>query len=145
MGVLGAIFGGTMFATSGPKKSAAAATQPPINAGSSDEADFIKCANSISARLRAAGDGVTLTARAGSSSRRTTAARRTKGGREEGEKKNCGWPGWACTRLCTYRSFWDLTVSPKRASFENSNQSSLMHIIVSLLSLRLRVPGWDVA
>ncbi|KAI9903860.1 hypothetical protein N3K66_000389 [Trichothecium roseum] len=42
MGVLGAIFGGTMFATSGPKKSAAAATQPPINAGSSDEADFIK-------------------------------------------------------------------------------------------------------
>lgn len=40
MGVLGALFGGTGLALSGPSKPA---TQtPPINAASSDEADFIK-------------------------------------------------------------------------------------------------------
>ncbi|ROW14061.1 hypothetical protein VPNG_04183 [Cytospora leucostoma] len=40
MGVLGALFGGTSLAFSGPSKPA---TQtPPINAASSDEADFIK-------------------------------------------------------------------------------------------------------
>lgn len=42
MGILGSLFGGVYYATSGPKKPAAAAT-PPINASSSDEADFIKC------------------------------------------------------------------------------------------------------
>ncbi|KAG5923531.1 hypothetical protein E4U42_004936 [Claviceps africana] len=41
MGILGALFGGGYYAASGPKKSAAKAT-PPINASSSDEADFIK-------------------------------------------------------------------------------------------------------
>jgi F-type H+-transporting ATPase subunit k len=46
MGVLGSLFGGIYYATSGPKKPAAAANIPPINASSSDEADFIKCANS---------------------------------------------------------------------------------------------------
>lgn len=40
MGVLGALFGGTALALGGGNK---AATQtPPINASSSDEADFIK-------------------------------------------------------------------------------------------------------
>lgn len=42
MGILASLFGGAYYATSGPKKPVAAAT-PPINAGSSDEADFIKC------------------------------------------------------------------------------------------------------
>ncbi|KAG6013931.1 hypothetical protein E4U54_006108 [Claviceps lovelessii] len=41
MGILGSLFGGAYYATSGSKKSAAKAT-PPINASSSDEADFIK-------------------------------------------------------------------------------------------------------
>ncbi|EFY93943.1 hypothetical protein J3459_007561 [Metarhizium acridum] len=41
MGILGSLFGGAYYATSGPKKPAAAAT-PPINASSPDEADFIK-------------------------------------------------------------------------------------------------------
>ncbi|OAA48422.1 hypothetical protein NOR_01672 [Metarhizium rileyi] len=41
MGILGTLFGGAYYAVSGPKKTAAAAT-PPINASSSDEADFIK-------------------------------------------------------------------------------------------------------
>ncbi|KFG79760.1 hypothetical protein MANI_008759 [Metarhizium anisopliae] len=41
MGILGSLFGGVYYATSGPKKPTAAAT-PPINASSSDEADFIK-------------------------------------------------------------------------------------------------------
>lgn len=45
MGVLGALFGGIYAATSGPKVPAAAKATPPINASSSDEADFIKCAN----------------------------------------------------------------------------------------------------
>lgn len=40
MGVLAAMFGGVSVATSGPSKKA---TQtPPLNAASSDEADFIK-------------------------------------------------------------------------------------------------------
>lgn len=42
MGWLATLFGGTYYAMSGPKSSAAKAT-PPINASSSDEADFIKC------------------------------------------------------------------------------------------------------
>ncbi|CAG9956249.1 hypothetical protein V2G26_015279 [Clonostachys chloroleuca] len=42
MGVLASIFGGVYAATSGPKKPAAANNTPPINASSSDEADFIK-------------------------------------------------------------------------------------------------------
>ncbi|OIW32578.1 hypothetical protein CONLIGDRAFT_630250 [Coniochaeta ligniaria NRRL 30616] len=40
MAVLAAIFGGSYAALSGPSKAPAAA--PPINASSSDEADFIK-------------------------------------------------------------------------------------------------------
>lgn len=40
MGILGSLFGGAYYAASGPKKPIATAT-PPINAGSSDEADFI--------------------------------------------------------------------------------------------------------
>lgn len=44
MGWLATLAGGIYYAASGPKKPAAAA--PPINASSSDEADFIKCANS---------------------------------------------------------------------------------------------------
>jgi F-type H+-transporting ATPase subunit k len=39
------LFGGVYYAMSGPKKAGANAA-PPINASSSDEADFIKCANS---------------------------------------------------------------------------------------------------
>ncbi|KYK59084.1 hypothetical protein DCS_00211 [Drechmeria coniospora] len=41
MGWLGALFGGVYLATAGPKNPATKAT-PPINASSSDEADFIK-------------------------------------------------------------------------------------------------------
>lgn len=41
MGVLGALFGGTYLSLSGGSKKVAAT--PPINASSSDEADFIKC------------------------------------------------------------------------------------------------------
>ncbi|KAG6083200.1 hypothetical protein E4U30_000623 [Claviceps sp. LM220 group G6] len=37
MGVLGAMFGGAYWATSGPKKP----STPPMNATSSEEADFI--------------------------------------------------------------------------------------------------------
>lgn len=47
MGVLGSLFGGIYYAVSGPSKAATANNTPPINAGSSDEADFITCANSI--------------------------------------------------------------------------------------------------
>lgn len=43
MGWLATFFGGIYYVSSGPKAPAAAATAPPINAGSSDEADFIKC------------------------------------------------------------------------------------------------------
>lgn len=46
MGILGGLFAGIYGATSGPKRPAAANNTPPINASSSDEADFIKCANS---------------------------------------------------------------------------------------------------
>ncbi|KAF4126495.1 F-type H+-transporting ATPase subunit k [Geosmithia morbida] len=42
MGVLGSLFGGVYFAASGPKKITSANNTPPINASSSDEADFIK-------------------------------------------------------------------------------------------------------
>ncbi|GAB0132416.1 hypothetical protein EsDP_00000854 [Epichloe bromicola] len=41
MGILGSLFGGVYYAVSGPKKTTANAA-PPINASSSDEADFIK-------------------------------------------------------------------------------------------------------
>ena len=43
MGWLATLFGGTYYALSGPKQTAAAKATPPINASSSDEADFIKC------------------------------------------------------------------------------------------------------
>lgn len=43
MGWLATLFGGAYYATSGPKKPASAVATPPINASSSDEADFIKC------------------------------------------------------------------------------------------------------
>ena len=43
MGVLGALFGGAYLGVSGGSKAAPAT--PPINASSSDEADFIKCVN----------------------------------------------------------------------------------------------------
>ncbi|KAJ6447243.1 putative rho GDP dissociation inhibitor [Purpureocillium lavendulum] len=42
MGWLGILVGGTYLALSGPKKTAAEKATPPINASSSDEADFIK-------------------------------------------------------------------------------------------------------
>ncbi|KAG9259047.1 uncharacterized protein F5Z01DRAFT_669781 [Emericellopsis atlantica] len=42
MGVLGSLFGGIYYAASGPSKPVAAANPPPLNASSSDEADFIK-------------------------------------------------------------------------------------------------------
>ncbi|UNI13334.1 hypothetical protein JDV02_000089 [Purpureocillium takamizusanense] len=48
MGWLATLFGGTYYALSGPKKAAADKATPPINASSSDEADFIKCVISIS-------------------------------------------------------------------------------------------------
>ncbi|KAK3190860.1 hypothetical protein K4F52_003177 [Lecanicillium sp. MT-2017a] len=41
IGWLATLFGGVAYATSGPKKSVSTAA-PPINASSSDEADFIK-------------------------------------------------------------------------------------------------------
>ncbi|KAJ0306723.1 hypothetical protein COL5a_006079 [Colletotrichum fioriniae] len=41
MGVLATLFGGAFYGTSGSKPKATAT--PPINASSSDEADFIKC------------------------------------------------------------------------------------------------------
>ncbi|KAK2605807.1 hypothetical protein QQS21_003761 [Conoideocrella luteorostrata] len=40
IGILASLFGGVYYATTGPKKPVANA--PPINASSSDEADFIK-------------------------------------------------------------------------------------------------------
>lgn len=43
MGWLATLFGGAYYAASGPKKPASATAAPPINASSSDEADFIKC------------------------------------------------------------------------------------------------------
>lgn len=43
MGWLATLVGGAYYAASGPKKPASAASAPPINASSSDEADFIKC------------------------------------------------------------------------------------------------------
>ncbi|KAI6376186.1 hypothetical protein MCOR25_002821 [Pyricularia grisea] len=42
MGVLTAMFGGVYASLSGPSKVPKAGTTPPINAASSDEADFIK-------------------------------------------------------------------------------------------------------
>ncbi|KAH6608380.1 hypothetical protein Trco_001726 [Trichoderma cornu-damae] len=42
MGWLATLFGGVYLATSGPKRPASAVATPPINASSSDEADFIK-------------------------------------------------------------------------------------------------------
>ncbi len=50
MGWLATLFGGTYYAMSGPKKAAADKVTPPINASSSDEADFIKCVISTSRR-----------------------------------------------------------------------------------------------
>ncbi|KAK6085563.1 hypothetical protein SCUP515_00670 [Seiridium cupressi] len=46
MGVLGAIFGGSYMSLGGGSKAKAATQTPPINASSSDEEDFIKCATS---------------------------------------------------------------------------------------------------
>lgn len=43
MGWLATLFGGAYYASSGSKKPASAVATPPINASSSDEADFIKC------------------------------------------------------------------------------------------------------
>ncbi|KPM45330.1 hypothetical protein AK830_g1130 [Neonectria ditissima] len=42
IGWLATLFGGVMYATSGPSSKASVAATPPINASSSDEADFIK-------------------------------------------------------------------------------------------------------
>jgi F-type H+-transporting ATPase subunit k len=42
IGWLATMVGGIVYATSGPKKPVGAAAAPPINASSSDEADFIK-------------------------------------------------------------------------------------------------------
>ncbi|KAH7319860.1 hypothetical protein B0I35DRAFT_478164 [Stachybotrys elegans] len=42
IGWLATMFGGIYYATSGPKKTIAPAAAPPLNASSSDEADFIK-------------------------------------------------------------------------------------------------------
>lgn len=72
MGILGGLFAGIYGATSGPKRPAAANNTPPINASSSDEADFIKCGNSWSRREKH-----TLTSNAGSSSRSRRVPRRS--------------------------------------------------------------------
>lgn len=45
MGVLTALFGGTYAAVGGGSKASAAVKTPPINASSSDEESFIKCAS----------------------------------------------------------------------------------------------------
>lgn len=47
---------GIYYATSGPKKSIANNATPPLNAASSDEADFITCANSTDASETALAD-----------------------------------------------------------------------------------------
>lgn len=52
MGVLGALFGGIGMAVSGPKKAPVVNNTPPINASSSDEADFITCVYLTTLRLR---------------------------------------------------------------------------------------------
>lgn len=44
MGVLATLFGGTYAAVGGGSKATAATKAPPINASSSDEESFIKCA-----------------------------------------------------------------------------------------------------
>jgi hypothetical protein len=46
MAWLGTLFAGVKYATSGSSTKPTATATPPINASSSDEADFIKCANS---------------------------------------------------------------------------------------------------
>lgn len=71
MGILGSLFGGAYYAASGPKKSSAAANTPPINASSSDEADFIKYVQPLP-NLFAANPIKVLTTTVGSSSRRPT-------------------------------------------------------------------------
>jgi F-type H+-transporting ATPase subunit k len=45
MGVLGSLFAGSYAALGGGSKATPAT--PPLNASSSDEADFIKCAHSL--------------------------------------------------------------------------------------------------
>lgn len=46
MAWLATMFGGVKYAMSGSSAKPTATATPPINASSSDEADFIKCANS---------------------------------------------------------------------------------------------------
>ena len=46
MAWLGTLFAGVKYATSGSSAKPTATATPPINASSSDEADFIQCANS---------------------------------------------------------------------------------------------------
>jgi F-type H+-transporting ATPase subunit k len=91
MGILGGLFAGIYSATSGPKRPAAADNTPPINASSSDEADFIKCANSCPRCEKH-----TLTS--------TQEVPRGAGGyREEALSGDCGGLEWMdCTTHCTY-------------------------------------------
>lgn len=59
IGWLSTFFGGIYYVSSGPKKPAASTIAPPINAASSDEADFIKC--DISSTTNPTNDVVALT------------------------------------------------------------------------------------
>lgn len=68
IGWLTTFFGGIYYATSGPKASANTIATPPINAASTEEADFIKC--DISLPTRPTIDILMLTTIAGSSWKR---------------------------------------------------------------------------
>ena len=93
MGVLGTLFGGIYYAASGPSKPIAAANTPPLNASSSDEADFIKCVTSSLL------DDATWANRhrVGSSSRSRTAERSIKRQFEDGKCLSSVYDA------CTYR------------------------------------------
>lgn len=92
MGWLATFAGGIYYVASGPKTPAAVTAAPPINAASSDEADFIKCDISLPRNLIV--EFYMLTHLVGSSWRRLR--RRT----------NTFLRNWAghCTTRCIYRA-----------------------------------------
>lgn len=83
MAWLASLYAGVKYATSGSSSKPSATAAPPINASSSDEADFIKCANSASGPL--AVPSANRSAGTSSSSR----TRRTK--RPEKGRRSCGF------------------------------------------------------
>lgn len=77
MGVLGALFGGIYVGVSGGSSKTPAAT-PPINASSSDEADFIKYAFFFQPCIKERGHADTRTGNSWRTTSRTRRRRNTK-------------------------------------------------------------------